>query len=264
MLTDFSTRVLVGFSMLLVGVVPGVLWHHWKRDAGGTGGGVVRALLWGAAAWGLGVAAKVAWALPLNAPVKRGLTAALGGGAGDVAFWIYIGLLTGVFESGAALLVLRRTKIMSASPREAIAFGLGFGGVEAVILGLASLVVAVALVAAPQALPEPLRSEAGAGIVLIGVAERLSTIVVHLFAALLIVQGARVGQPRRWFVASLALKTAVDGIAARAILHSNVKASLAKLTIFEIELGLAAVVLLGATIWLVRSWQRSSTAVAVA
>ena len=51
-------------------------------------------------------------------------------GAGDVAFWIYIGLLTGVFECFAALLLLRRTKIMLGSPREVVAFGLGFGGVD--------------------------------------------------------------------------------------------------------------------------------------
>lgn len=129
MLTAVSMRVLVGISMLLVGVLPGVLWHLSKRgDAANRG--VPRALLWGAAAWFLGVAAKFAWALPLNGPVRRALTAALGSGAGDVAFWIYIGLLTGVFECFAALLLLRRTKIMLGSPREVVAFGLGFGGVD--------------------------------------------------------------------------------------------------------------------------------------
>jgi uncharacterized membrane protein YhfC len=255
MLTAVSMRVLVGISMLVVGLLPGLLWHHAKRHEN-SGRSVPRALLWGAAAWFMGVGAKVAWALPLNAPVKRGLTAAFGGRAGDVAFWIYIGLLTGVFECFAALIVLRRTKLMAGSPRDVVAFGLGFGGVEAAFLGLVSLVIAVVLVTAPHALPESMRAETGGGVVVVGVAERLSAGVLHLFATLLIVQGARRGQPRRWFVASMLFKTAVDGVAAAAIFHSG--ASMGKLTAFEVVLGVVSAVLLGATVWMVRSWRNSS------
>lgn len=39
---------------------------------------------------------------------------------------------------------------------------------------------------------------------------------------------------------------------------------MAKLTAFEVELGIAAALLLAVTVWLVRSWQRSSTTVVTA
>ena len=80
-----------GVGMVVVGLAAVLLWRVWSRAKW-------RWFWVGAAVWAVGVALKVAFAVPLNKPilgaidavVSRDVYLALGG--------VYIGLLTGVFE----------------------------------------------------------------------------------------------------------------------------------------------------------------------
>ena len=121
--------LLTGIGMMAVGLIAVV---SWRRRTGASWA----AFGLGALAWVGGVAPKFAWATPTNALVRQGLDRALPGPVAAPVYWLYIGLLTGVFECGMALLFVRRSRLKAAGWDEAMAFGIGFGAVEAFLLGL--------------------------------------------------------------------------------------------------------------------------------
>src|SRR5262249_10985625 len=116
--------LLSGIGMMVVGIVAVLLWRR-GREASWKAFGL------GALAWAVGVALKLGWAAPTNALIERDLDRALPGWIAAPAFWLYVGLLTGVFECGVALLFVRRTRLTAAGWDEAVGFGIGFGAAEA-------------------------------------------------------------------------------------------------------------------------------------
>jgi uncharacterized membrane protein YhfC len=207
---------------------------------------------WGGMAWVVGVGVKAAVAGVANPPVISGLRELLGRPLADPPTWLYIGLLTGVFETAAALLFVAKTRLRQAGWAEAVAFGIGFGSLEALLLGLGSFTgVALALMA-----PELLPKEALAAFRLppgnpwlwlpAGTVERLFTVMVHILANVLIIYAWR---SRRWryLWASFAYKIGVDGLAAFGIVSLGV-ASLSRVWALEAGILVFAVVGLWGTL----------------
>ncbi|MFP4344382.1 MAG: YhfC family glutamic-type intramembrane protease [Anaerolineales bacterium] len=176
----------------------------------------------GALAWGLTVALKFAWAIPLNAPLYNALTGALPERFANLIFYVYVGALTGVFEGAITWLVLRYTSLGRVRWGRALAFGIGFGAFEALILGLSSLGSVLVALTAPESLPPTtLEQIAQLNDVLFGLApvwERFFTVLVHVFANVLLFYGA-VKRDARWFWLSFAYKTGIDAVAAVAQLQ---------------------------------------------
>ena len=207
----------------------------------------------GALAWTVGVAAKIAWAVPTNKPILAFFDAHLGRLGAPVS-WLYIGLLTGVFEVGATWIFVRATRLRTASRADATAFGIGFGAFEAALLALASL--AVLAVAAlfwsrlPHAAQTALASRGRASswwMLVLPIVERAYCIVAHAVSCILVVEAVQ--QKRaRWLAAAFVYKTLLDGIAAWGIMAWNVKSDERHFVAFE--LGLCALVI--ATLPLVR------------
>ncbi|MGC9400743.1 MAG: YhfC family glutamic-type intramembrane protease [Anaerolineae bacterium] len=182
----------------------------------------VRRLGWGylglgALAWAITVALKFAWALPTNTPVYEALTGALPGTAANVIFYIYVGALTGLTEIALTWLVLRYTKWGQVPWTRVLAFGLGFGAVEALLLGVGSLIGTATALLAPTSLPlGTLRQIATANNPLYGLApvsERFFTVLIHLFSNVLLFYGAR-QRESRWFWLAFAYKSGIDAVAA--------------------------------------------------
>lgn len=173
----------------------------------------------GAAAWVVAVALKFAWAVPLNAPVYNALESALPETVAEPAFWVYIGLLTGVFEVALVWLLLRYTRLGQAPWIRALAFGIGFGATEAFLLGVLSLSNMIAALAAPALFPpEALNQIAQANNPLYGLAsiwERFFTVLIHLFSNALLFYAVARKQPR-WFWLAFIYKTLIDTAAAYA------------------------------------------------
>lgn len=201
----------------------------------------------GALAWTISVALKFAWAIPMNTPVKVRLDAVLPPRASDPIFWLYIGLLTGIFECGFTLFFVRRTRLRSAEWREAVAFGIGFGAIEAFLLGLLNFVGLLLLVIFWNQLPEETKAAVAGRVrgdllaIPMPVIERVSALVAHVFTCVLIVHGVRVRE-WRWFWISFAYKSALDAIAAWGLLATNLASSTRTLVAFEAAVGVFALV----------------------
>ena len=176
-------------------------------------------LLLGGLAWIVSVALKFAWSIPTNKPILSFLKNKLPAKLSGPISWSYIGLLTGIFECGIALVfVLKFGILYQATWVDILAFGIGFGAIEAIVLGLISLFGAVYHMFHAQSIPEEDRAHLGEGISVtlpwmpIPIVERASAICVHVFSNMLIVLAVQQNiYLLFWF--SFGFKSLVDGIA---------------------------------------------------
>lgn len=171
----------------------------------------------GALAWGVTVALKFLWAARLNAPIYNALTGALPESIAMLLFYIYVGLLTGMTEVLLTWLVVRYTRLGQVPWGKALAFGIGFGAVEALLLGFSSLSSIITALAMPEALPTDVLTQlAAANNPLWGVApivERFFTCLVHIFCNVALFYGA-MKKEARWFWLSFLFKSGIDAVAA--------------------------------------------------
>jgi uncharacterized membrane protein YhfC len=234
--------LVTGAGMVAIGLLASLVWRGRTRTPW-------RFVGLGAAAWAVSVTLKVAWAAPTNRAVLEGLGRLLGESGGTLAGWIYFGLLTGVFEVAFTWLVVRKTSVRQANENEAIAFGVAFGGAEAVALGLISLLAGVAGLLFWDHLPDEVTAALGGSELgwtsALAVFERVFTLVAHLIACVLVVWAV---QRRRvmWFWLSFAFKSSLDALAAAGAERLDVKGS--PLGLLQLELLLAAYVAVWAAI----------------
>jgi uncharacterized membrane protein YhfC len=175
----------------------------------------------GALVWLVAVLIKVVVAVVANRAIYRvlidgGQPVSLGGSVFD----IYVGTLTGIFEVWLVwLFVSRSQRVDKSSWKNALAFGIGFGAVEALLLGLASLTgVLLSLLNANSLSLATLESFSQTGNLLFDLApisERIFTILVHIFSNLLIFYSAYRGK-QGWMWLAFAYKTLFDSVAAYA------------------------------------------------
>ena len=211
--------LLGGIGMLVVAL--GFFGYALARRLGGW------MLLWGALAWVVTVALKFAWAIPVNRIVyeaAQGLPQPLG----NLLFYVYVGALTGVFEVGLTWLLLRYTRLGKSAWGGALAFGIGFGAVEAALLALSPLITVIMALVNPSSLPAGVLEQfAVLNNPLQGLApiwERFFTIWVHILSAVLLFYGIRVRQAR-WFWLAFLYKTGIDAVAAFAQVSGFISAT---------------------------------------
>jgi uncharacterized membrane protein YhfC len=223
--------------MIVVGVTPALYWCHEKPR-------VWRFVCAGALAWAVAVALKFAWALPMNRIIKARLARGAARSVAEPLFWLYVGLLTGLFESGLAWLAARWLEVDTWE--NAVAFGIGFGAMEALTLGLLSFLGAlVALISFDQIPPDKRANAEDATAVdarlMLASVERAAVLCMHVLACVLVVLALRTGQSR-WFWSSIAFATAMDAFAMWGIDVFGVKRSIERLAWFNAMLvGLAFV-----------------------
>jgi len=169
----------------------------------------------GALIWALTVFVKFVFAIPVNPIIYRVLGVISDNlfSPGNLVTYFYIGALTGIFEAGLAYLILRKVRWGKATWNQALVFGIGFGVVEAFLLGLTGLVSALVGITSPDALPvSTLGSLAHNATLVMGLApvvERLSVIFAHIFACVLIFYAIASGETKwAWF--AILYKTFLD------------------------------------------------------
>jgi len=173
----------------------------------------------GALFWVITVSLKFAFAVPVNPFVYQLLNVSYANAFEPVNWiaYVYIGLLTGIFEAGVAYLILKKIRWGKATWGQALAFGIGFGAIEAILLAFASLGSAAAAVLAPDALPAPtLGNLAQSSTLLMGLApvvERLMVIIAHVFACVMIFHAIATGEAK-WAWLAVLYKTVLDTPAA--------------------------------------------------
>jgi uncharacterized membrane protein YhfC len=233
--------LLVGVGMMAVGVIAVLAWRR-RTGAPWIAFGL------GALAWTVGVALKFGWSLPMNPIIRQALDRVLPSSASAPVYWLYIGLLTGVFECGAALPLVMRTRLRAAGWDQAVAFGIGFGALEAFLIGMVQFLAILAAILIWDQFPEDAQTAFSQppitfGIVYIPlpVAERVSALVAHVFAGVLIVYGVGARQ-QRWFWLSFAYMTALDAFSAWALLATEILNSMPSTIAFEAAVGVFAAV----------------------
>ena len=202
MTPHLTTNFISAFGMILVGLA----FFLVPKKRLGTGW---TPLLLGALTWVVAVALKFAWAMPLNSPIYLGLYGIFGKAATPWAFYVYIGLLTGVFECGVIYLAARFVPVLKRYGADrSLAFGYGFGAVEALLLGLAVLTPVLLAVLAPGVLPEAARNNLGPmawPVVAAPTLERIATIFVHAFTTWLVFFAVASGRIR-YFLGGIRLQ----------------------------------------------------------
>lgn len=219
----------------------------------------IRRLGWGymglgALLWVITVAVKAAWALSMNRQIYPAITNALPGWLGAGVFDLYVGLLTGLTEVTLVWLLMRYTRLGKVKWERARAFGIGFGAIEALLLGVGSLTAALFALLAPQTIPaDALAQLAVMNNPLYGLApivERFFTVWVHIFSNVLIFFAVAQRQ-FRWFWLAFWFKTLIDAVAGYAQ-TSGILASIQGIWAIE-----ALVALFGVVGWLGTRWVRN-------
>ncbi|NJN19178.1 MAG: YhfC family intramembrane metalloprotease [Oscillochloris sp.] len=199
--------LLSGIGMILVAL--GFAAYAGRRRLGWGAFGL------GALAWGVSVAFKFAWAIPCNPPIYTALNQAMPALC-DPLFMVYVGGLTGIFEVGLVALLLRYTRLGKVAWPSALAFGIGFGAVEALWFGVISLSSTLGAMVIAVVHPPPPEVAARLGNilwVLAPVVERLAAVCIHTCANVLIFYAVKTRQ-MRWFLLAFGYKTVIDALAA--------------------------------------------------
>lgn len=171
--------------------------------------------LFGAVLWVLAIAPKFLMDMTITRPFYMMLSA-YGEAALLIGLGLYVGLRTGFFESGFSYIAVAKTKFRKMKLKEALAFGIGFGSIEAIALGVVGFLNIIAFVLDPSlASLLPLEQQASLDlptvIVLAPIIERASAIAIHVFGSLLVVY-AVAKKKINYLFASILFKTFVDGI----------------------------------------------------
>ena len=198
---------LAGAGMIFTGVFAVMFWK--KRTGAGWRYFGLGALMWVAA-----MIPKVVMDLTVT-PILSAEVFRYGVLAYLVVMGIYVGLRTGFFESGLSYIAALK-KLREVGWREAVAFGLGFGSIEAILLGCQNLVSILALYFLPSAfesLPQALQKSLSLPTIVVfaPIAERAFAILLHLFASLMLIYAASRAKSI-YFVASILFRALADGL----------------------------------------------------
>lgn len=186
-----SPLLFSGIGMILTGVFPVIYW--WRKDVR------LRYFLLGALAWALAIGVKVLMDLtPLNDFLMRKFTIS----TFIIILGIYVGLRTGILENGFAYIVSKKIEMKF---REAVAFGIGFGGSEAIFLGTLSFLNALNLILTKASTYED------PDILFAPIIERLFVLFGHIFSCLLVIHSVKTKRIR-YFLYSIIYKSPIDGI----------------------------------------------------
>ena len=145
---------------------------------------------------------------------RLGLVAAL------LGLGVYVGLRTGLLESALVLLAFKREGLNDLKVEEAIAFAIGFGALEAIFLGVPSLIQIATFNLYPntvESLPldqlMQIMAQLNAPTWVVGapIIERGFTMMAHVYAILLIYRGVR-DEDSRSVLMAVAYKSALDAL----------------------------------------------------
>ncbi len=202
--------LLSGLGMIAVALSFILLWYYAKKIS-------FTIFLWGGLAWIIAVLLKTFGSFFISKNLIIFLREHLPKFLSEPTIWIYVGLMTGVFECGVVLLFCLLKRIREADFNEAVGFGIGFGGIEAFLLGLNLFISALLLLIMPNFLSQDTiknlsQSFTSPFLIPTPVIERFSAILIHTFSSTLIILSFK---KRRfgWFWLSFLYKTFVDGLA---------------------------------------------------
>ncbi len=203
--------LLSGIGMIFVAIISVIYWKRKTKIS-------FTFFLLGALAWIIAVILKSipALALPKDLRNLEAFKNLLPSYLSEPLAWIYIGILTGIFECGMILLFLYVFKrLREQSWNEAVGLGLGFGAFEAFLVGVSAFIITLLAILIPEQLPKELMGPPQLDIPLAipaPIIERISALFTHIFSTVLVVFSFRTKE-WKWFWLSFLYKTLVDSVA---------------------------------------------------
>ena len=242
-------NLLSGLGMIAVGLGAMVYWHYKKRTS------PVYFLL-GGILWAAAIAIKVIMDLTISPALAQQAMIIFTPLAAAVLLGVYYGLRTGILESGITYLAVRFTRLSKSGFDEAVALGIGFGGTEAALLGLLSLINTAALLMVPElvaTLPASTLEQFALIMIPVPIIERLFTLFCHVFATVLLVYAARF-HAIVWLAVSVLYKTLLDGVLPISNYLLAGMGTYARLGIIEVFVVAMGVVGLAGLAWIRKKW----------
>ena len=226
---------LSGLGMILVGVFA-VLYWRWKTKVS------FHYFFLGMALWSATMLIKVLLDHTVTPLIARLLSDPF---KSKLLLSFYLGLRTGILEVLLVYLILLKMLRMEVGWNEAVAFGIGFGSLEAVILGFSSLTTIITFTLKPELLQlippaqrEVVESQLSMSSLVIPapIMERFFTLYIHVFASVLIFSSLIIYS---WSPVTIAFifKTVVDTVAGY-YAQTGVKKSIAKIYYVEALIGI--------------------------
>ncbi len=203
--------LLSGIGMMAVAAAA---FLYWRKRA------ELKFFAWGALIWTIAIAVKLLMDFTISIPIQQALLASYPLLTVLITMGLYLGIRTGLFESGFTYIAVLKTRLRKMSFNEAVAFGIGFGGIEAFLLGFFSFIDILVFVLFPDMINAlPLEQQAAVlsqlsvstWIIFAPIIERASVLLIHIFAAVLVVHAVKAKKPL-YFIASLLYKTVTDGM----------------------------------------------------
>lgn len=242
-------NLLSGLGMIAVGVGAMAYWYYKKRIS------PVYFFI-GGVLWFVAIAIKVVMDVTVSAALAQQAMIIFAPLAAAVLLGLYYGLRTGILESGITYLAVRFTKLSKSGFDEAVALGIGFGGTEAALLGLLSLVNTAALLMMPElvaTLPASVLEQYALIMVPVPIIERLFTLFCHVFATVLLVYAARF-HALVWLAVSILYKTLLDGMLPVSNYLLAGMGMYAKYGIVEVFVIIMGIVGLAGLVWIRKKW----------
>lgn len=194
---------LPGIGMLAVGLGAMALWYLVKRPK-------LRYFAFGAILWAIAIIPKYIMDYTITQPFQSMLLASMPLMAVLLVMSLYVGLRTGLFESGFTYLAVKYTRLSRMDFNEAMALGIGFGGIEAIYVGVLSLLTIATLMAQPGLANLIPPEQLAVSFIPVPILERLFALFCHVFATMLAVYAVKLND-LRWLALSILFKTALDG-----------------------------------------------------
>ncbi len=198
-------------GMILVGVLSIIIWRFRSRTK-------MKYFLVGGAVWAAAISLKLV--LELTITPKLLWISSLGSTVFLAVIGAYVGIRTGLFECGLTYITFIKSDLRNMSFDEAVAFGIGFGALEAILLGFQSLIQILMFTFNPKLLfliPESQRRIVEASLSMptwvaaAPVIERIFTLFSHIFAILLILVSVARSRPI-FFLLSFSYKSLLDAL----------------------------------------------------
>jgi uncharacterized membrane protein YhfC len=195
-----------GLGMILVAVLAVAFWQARMRPR-------MVFYAYGALFWAVAIAIKIAMDLTVSSPLYSLLYSSMPALGAVLATGLYLGLRTGILENGITYLGVRYTRLKEMGFSEAVAVGIGFGGMEALVLGIFSLLTVITLLMSPalvSLLPPSTLEQFDPLFMPLPVIERLFMLFGHAFATVLAIYAVKLAD-LKWLGIAVLYKTLIDG-----------------------------------------------------
>lgn len=197
--------------MLIALIIPIYYWRTRKVR--------VKYFAFGALVWFIAIMVKILMDLTISGVIGFYLFG-IGTLAYVLGYGIYVGLRTGLLESGFTYIFAIKKKLENITKKQAIAFGIGFGCFEALFIGFFSFLNILVYILIPgliSTLPEQQATLVNSMLnqstwtIPAAIIERIAVIIIHVFTTLLVFYSLKKSDKKYlWY--SIGFKTIVDGI----------------------------------------------------